>query len=345
MKVSVIGAGPSGCIAAASAAIESHCVVVYEEHRKIGFPVQCGGLLSRTAINWFGGLGVDCKSTIINTISGWRIFCGKTQLSIRSNEPKAYVVRRHAFDQACADFAERNGAKIEMNARLGPREIKKLSTSSFVIGADGPFSTVAETFSFPPIKKYAVAYQSDVTDLSLGSEKNIVKVYLYGKSFGWLIPLNEERARAGMLFFSDPRVRIYNHFLDILGKETGKNLMTRGMFSDCIPVSIRPRIQVGKICLVGDAAGQVKPTSGGGVYYGCKSAWLAGKTLDSGDYEKRWRKEIGKDLGSHIVIRKLANALNRKSIELILRLAPLFGIDRMFARYDMEKISSIFGFN
>ncbi|MCX6654451.1 MAG: NAD(P)/FAD-dependent oxidoreductase, partial [Candidatus Bathyarchaeota archaeon] len=320
MGISIIGAGPSGCIAGASASDEGHTVTIYEEHKKIGIPEQCGGLLSKTATNWFSKLGIKCNGVITNKIFGTEIHSGKTEILIKDRSPKAFVIRRAEFDQQCADFAEDKGTKIILGQRLSPNKIRQLNSNSFIIGSDGPHSTVAKTLKFPEIRDYAIAYQKDITNLDLSKqETGIAQIYLYENSFGWLIPLDKERAHVGILFFRNPELRRFDWFLEEIRKKSSKNrLKTENFFTDVIPVSVRPRIQKKNAYLVGDAAGQVKATSGGGIYYGCRSAWLAGKTLETKDYEQRWKKEIGRSLEQHNLLRKIVNKTDPGHLGLLL---------------------------
>jgi len=344
MKISIIGAGPSGCIAAASALEEGYNTIIYEEHNKIGLPEQCGGLLSKSAIQWFDAKGVNCKKTIKNKIFGANIQSGKTKVLIKDKFPKAFVVKRSSFDLACADFAEHKGAEIKLKHKLTSNQISQLSKSSVIIGADGPHSIVAKTFRFPKIKHYAIAYQKDITNLSLNKqEKHLAQVYLYEKAFGWLIPLNEERAHVGMIFFQNPEIRKFDWFLEEIAEKLDKSKSkTENFFADTVPFSVRPKIQKKNVYLVGDAAGQVKSTSGGGIYYGCKSAWLAGKSIKTKDYEQKWRKSIGKGLEQHLHTRKLINSLDYNSLSLFLRCVSVLGIGSLLNNYDMENIPSIF---
>lgn len=153
----------------------------------------------------------------------------------------------------------------------------------------------------------------------------------------------KERAHIGILFFKDSDLRRYKLFLDeIKNKFDKKNLKTENLFSDCVPFSTRPKIQKGNVYLVGDAAGQVKATSGGGIYYGCKSAWLAGKTIETRDYEKKWRKEIGNELGKHSFAREFINKLNPTTTNLVLNSVSFLGLGDLLNKYDMETISSVF---
>jgi geranylgeranyl reductase family protein len=331
MKVSIVGGGPAGSITAASAAEEGHHVHVYEEHEKIGQPEHCGGLLSPKAIKWFSDLGVRCKRSIANETERMRIEHGGTHLDLRI---PALVIKRGMFDRACADFAISKGARITTGRRFSRKDVAGLAKSSFIIGADGPHSVVAKSFGFPPLR-YAVAYQADVRDGRF--EKEVVDVFPEKLSFGWVIPMNEEVARVGMVFFEGADCQKFKLFLQKILERTKGHVSY--LFADCIPVEVRSEIQRNGVYLVGDAAGQVKATSGGGIYYGARSGWLAGKCIETFDYERKWREEIGRQLSRHGTARKLVNAVPPSFLVGTARLLNFF---YPLEKYNMEEVSSLF---
>lgn len=332
-------------IAAASAARHwDHDVVVYEEHKTLGLPEQCGGLLSNTAIEWFNKLGVRTSSSLLNRIDIAVLHAGNISVSAKVS---ANVIRRSLFDRACADFAESKGAKIRKGKRLTEQQIISLSKrsapnpSNQIIGADGTLSTTASAFNFPQLKHVAVAMQTNLGSMEL--DKNKFNAFFFKDSFGWIIPLNEENARVGLAFFKKNRnaKSAFDMFIRRIAKGYGGNPIPHSFFADCVPYALRNQIQKDNVCLVGDAAGQVKATSLGGIYYGCRSAWIAGQTLgaEADNYENRWKKEIRQDLHLHGIARQMMNS-NAAVISSLLALKTLEKMG-VYLRYDMEKISSL----
>lgn len=327
-------------IAAASAAQHQDSeVTVYEEHGKVGSPERCGGLLSKTAIDWFDSIGVRTGKSIINHINTAVLHAGGT--SAKANVD-ACVVRRSLFDQVCADLAERKGAKIQTGRKLEEMEIRGLACSpqSSVIGADGPFSTTAAAFGFPNLGSIAVVFQADVRCMSVDPHE--FNAYFFSNSFGWTIPLDEETARAGIAFFKPQHPQnskvVFDEFLRRITADFGGKAVSGSFFADCVPYSVRSQIQKGNVCLVGDAAGQVKATSLGGIYYGCRSAWIAGESVAEGDYAARWMMELKKDLSLHGAARSLMNS-NAAVAVLLLTMRTIERLG-LHLKYDMEKLSS-----
>ena len=93
-----------------------------------------------------------------------------------------------------------------------------------------------------------------------------------------------------------------------------------------------------RLLAVGDAAGLVKPTTGGGIYYSLISGQFAAETLDAAlrdddlresrlrQYETRWRDRLGAEIRIGLAFRMLAARLNDRGIDSLVELARIDGI-------------------
>lgn len=349
MEVQVVGGGPTGCIAAKEAAREGLRVVVYEQHPSIGSHLKCSGLISKKGLD---GLGVGYKKTVINSIYGARIHSPSlNRMDVISKRVQAFVIDRKMFDAVCAEEAQDAGAEF----RLGRRAGKHALNSKLIIGADGALSQIAESFGFPRINEFAFCYQADFGGVEI-EEPRVVDVFLsnilFPGFFGWVIPLNESEARVGLGVFRDVRRRygssVKDYFKNFIAKHPVvskllKKSKMKNELSAIIPLSIRERTARGNVVLVGDAAGQVKATTGGGVVFGGSCARLAGRLASriiqrGGDvYEREWRKRFEEDLMLHRRIRRIYNALSDEQIERWFGFAKRIGAEEFLAQYgDMD---------
>jgi flavin-dependent dehydrogenase len=295
-KVHVVGAGPAGSIAAISAIRSGSEVVVSEEHASAGLPENCSGLFSKDGLDSLSGF-LDYRHLVINKIFGADIHLGGEKMSLRRSSPVAFVCDRAAMDQLLAKNAEEEGARINYGER---------AEGSFhaenIIGADGPHSHVARHFSFPPIKAHATTMQSLVEYRA--QEPHVVQVYLSNEKFpgffSWVIPHDEYHAEFGVGVETPHRpAEAWERLLRMKGVEAASR--PRGFV---IPLCPRPRtaMRCGRrnVLLAGDAAGQVKSTTGGGVVFGGNCAALAGKfATDPARYEFEWKSRFGADLAMH----------------------------------------------
>lgn len=348
--VQVIGAGPVGCIAASETARRNLNVAMFEEHGEVGARLKCSGLLSTTGLD---SLGVDYRKAVLNKIYGTRIYSPALDfIDVVCKDVKAFVIDRKQFDTTCADEAERCGAKL----LLGRRAVRKDMNSRLIIGADGALSQVAVWFGFPAINEFAFCCQADFTNAHIANP-GIVDTFLsntlFPGFFGWCIPLNESEARVGLGVFRDirksystPTRSYFNSFVKNhpVVSEVLKNSKKRNELSAVIPLFPRKETSKKGVLLVGDAAGQVKATTGGGIIFGGNCAKIAGRLApsiikrgDSSMYEKTWRRKFGKDLMLHKRIREIYNSLNDSQIERYFKFAKRAGAGKFLVEHgDMD---------
>jgi digeranylgeranylglycerophospholipid reductase len=301
--VHIVGAGPAGSVAAISAVRSGHDVLVSEEHPAAGIPQNCSGFFSIEGLETIRKYA-DYNKFMINRIKGANIHLNDVVFSVRKKEPVACVCDRSSLDAALAGKAEREGVKINYNER-----IKDSFKSNNIIGADGANSVVAKTFNFPGINRFVATLQKSVDYRK--EEADTVDIFLSSKIpgfFGWIIPHNEEKAEIGV------GVELPNNVRDAWSYMLEKTeITTESPSGSIIPVETRKR--AGKeICgknvlLVGDAAGQTKATTGGGVLFGAWCAEIAGRdVLKPRWYDLEWRARFGHELILH---RKIRDQLNR----------------------------------
>lgn len=320
-KVHVVGAGPAGSMAAISALSSGFDVVMSEDHTVAGQPENCSGLFSKDGLESLRRF-VNYEKFKINDIYGADIHLLDQRLSVRRESPVGFVCDRAAMDQALAKRAESEGAKVNYGER-----IKDKFHSDNIIGADGPLSSVANYFSFNKIGQYAATLQALINFRC--SDMHAVQVFLsnslFPGFFAWIIPHDEYTAELGVGVEVPHKVHeAWKTLLKLKGVDS--TIKPKGAI---IPIGIRPQtgMRIGKrnILLTGDAAGQVKSTTGGGVIFGSNCAILAGKYATAPlRYELEWRARFGADLGLHgIVHRYLASRSDYELAELGRRLKKL----------------------
>jgi len=324
-SVHVIGAGPAGSVAAISALREGHKVEISEEHSVPGFPIDCSGLISKDGLQSLSDL-VDYKKYSLNPMHGAILdFSGHT-LKIDAKKPIAFVINRASFDFALAAKAESEGAKLVRNERISSQ-----FRGDSIIGADGPNSVVASHFQFPKIRRFALTARCKVR--YGGENPNFIRAYLSNNMspgfFSWLIPHNEEFAEmgTGTLLPRNPLPALQS-----FSKRIGIPLSKEVRFA-LIPLECRKKTSLrsgGKnILLAGDAAGQVKSTTGGGVFFGTSCARLAGRHAFSPElYEREWRALYHKDLRMHRLAHFVYGALPGAGLNLAGKTLSFFNIEK-----------------
>ena len=329
--VVVIGAGPSGTVAARVCAERGLSTLCIEEHGTIGYPVQCAGLLSNAAF-------AECRvsqRTVLNTVSGARIVTGAgSELTFDAQATKAYVVDRGALDREMAEAAAAAGTEFQLKTAVCDVRDSTVITRGIngreeipfkiLVAADGPRSTIARLYGFLRAKVYLSGIQADIP---CDCDPRLVELYpdASPEFFGWKIPTGNGRARVGLCGQTLVQER-FNALLEQTGGTSCVHLVT-----GTLPLGVMPRTYGHRTLFVGDAAGFAKPTTGGGVYTGIRSALHAAEVAVSccehgafddaalADYERRWQADIGRDLALGFRLYSLRQKMSSTSIDGLIR--------------------------
>jgi geranylgeranyl reductase family protein len=306
--VVVAGAGPVGSAAARACAEAGLATLCLEEHGTIGYPVQCAGLLSLAAFD-------ECRVSrrpVTNTVTGARIITGSgSELSIDARVPKAHVVDRGILDREMAAAAADAGAVFRLKTQVYGVQGTRVLTRGIngheehpfrlLIAADGPRSTIARALGMERAKLYLAGIQGEG---AYNCDPGLVELYPNASPefFGWVIPAGDGRVRAGLCGKMKVKERFLS-FVRTLGMRSDLHLVT-----GTLPLGIMPRTYGHRTLFTGDAAGFAKPTSGGGVYTGVRTARHAAEVVIScceherfsdhalSAYEERWQADIGREL-------------------------------------------------
>ncbi|NYZ73739.1 NAD(P)/FAD-dependent oxidoreductase [Candidatus Micrarchaeota archaeon] len=298
-RVHIVGAGPAGSIAAMSALRSGHDVVVSEDHPAAGIPENCSGLFSIDGLNTLSDF-IDYRRFATQPIRGADIHLADQKLSVRRKKPVGFVCDRAAMDQALASRAETEGAKMNYCERISNR-----FHADNIIGTDGPLSSVARHFRFNPIKRHVSTLQAVLPYMA--NDPGVVEVFLsntrFPGFFAWVVPRNECTAEFGVgVELPHKPLESWKRLLRLKSVQNAPR--PKGAV---IPIETRPQtaIRLGKrnVLLAGDAAGQVKSTTGGGVIFGGNCGALAGRhATNPKRYDMEWRLRYGPDLAMHLII-------------------------------------------
>ena len=340
----VVGAGPAGSTAAYRLAQAGLRVVVAEEHPSVGRPVQCAGLVSARVLEM-----ADAGGTVVREVRGASVF-GPSLRSVEFRAPRtrAFVIDRAGLDVHLADRAARAGAEYRTGTRFdgrlgedaagvrvqlhGPDGTDRELHARLVLGADGVTSAVARAFRLRRPVEILPAFEAEFPS-SLG-DPEAVEVYL-GRSiapglFGWWIPDGQGGARIGVAVDADgtPARVYFDRLLATLARRFGRPLSSPTAFVAAgIPIGRVPRIVGSRVALVGDAAAQVKPLSGGGIFTGMRAAELASavavKALGEDDlgasrlaeYPRAFEAELGDEFRRALYLRRVFCRLSDRELD------------------------------
>ena len=332
--VLVVGGGPVGSYVAWKSAEAGLRAGVLEEHDVIGEPVMCGGLVAPRCMEFLPKPMAD--EVTLARIRGARIFPPKGEpFEFTAKEPRGIVMSRGEFDRKFALCARQAGAELRLGSKFwdGRRENGHVEISTdhgeklrtrILVGADGVSSRVSRVFGLGRPKEIIPQAGFYTPNNGLGTDHVDVLVGTRRAPgfFAWMIP-GPCDLNVGLGVSRGHRAKDY---LDKLADEMGGRwrVSERRLYTSGIPVGFPDCTGMGNIALVGDAAAQAKPTSGGGIYTGLYCAEILQKViaeqLRTGDvalesYDHLWKEDLGPELRRGMWLRKIFLNLDDKQLQ------------------------------
>lgn len=313
--VLIVGCGPAGSSAAMEASKMGVDTLVVEKKRSIGNPVQCAEFIPKLLLN---EINVP-RNSIIQETKSIKIYL-RGEILAEFNSP-GYMLDRSIFDKGLAYCASTYGAKILINSYCLSKEGNKVllnrGNNAFeinpkvIIGADGPLSTVGEWINSKN-EKFLMGLQYE---LPLKEQLDYLEIYFddsISGGYGWLFPKgNIANVGIGVNLVENfdnsnlmKKLNEFAFYLEKVGKTINIPLsMTSGLIPAGGPLD---KTVESNILLVGDAAGQTHPITGGGIPQAIICGKIAGKVAAQSvkeknldilyNYEKMWKKIYGKEL-------------------------------------------------
>ena len=323
--VVIAGGSISGLLTAREVAKKGYSVLVLEEGFEVGTPDHCGGLVSKIALN---ELEINPSEKIYDcAINNASIFSpsGK-MLEINSKNQQIISIDRRQLDKQAAYQAQKYGAKIIVNSSYKEKTKEGVSTSigdidcKILVDCRGIGALVNDNRNGILLSAQYEVYADWIVN-------GRVEVYFdqikYPGFFAWIIPSGNGIGKVGVAGKDINTSKTIEEFL----KHKGKYSTIRKIFS---PIWINGPIKnfVSKdIVIVGDAAGQSKPTTAGGIYSCGMGGIMAGnaiaKYLETKDnsqlvqYQESWYSKFGKEFEKQQLARKVLQKIDNKTVDKI----------------------------
>ncbi|MFB5630280.1 MAG: geranylgeranyl reductase family protein [Nitrosopumilaceae archaeon] len=321
--VVIAGGSIAGLLCAREVAKNGNSVLVLEEDYEIGTPEHCGGLISNTALEELGI--IPTRKIFDHYIESAEIFSPRgKKISIESKKQKVAEVNRRELDKHVAHQAKKNGAEIRVNTSFKEIVGDEVNTSDgkikckILVDARGVSSLISKDrtgiLSSAQFEVYADWIKKENVEVYLDQKK-------YPGFFAWIIPSANGIGKVGVAGRGINASSALESFL----KQRGGFSTIRKIFA---PIWIKGPIErfVSKnIVIVGDAAGQSKPTTAGGIYSSGMGGILAGRAIskylmsenekDLEEYQKLWLQKFGNEFKKQLLARKILERLDNDSID------------------------------
>jgi len=302
--VTVVGAGPAGSRLARGFAENGHDVLVLERG-EVGMPLACSGHVSEDVWRF---LPDGSKERLVgNEIRGARFHVGDSSYEFYKDETVSYAIDRVEMDRVLADEARRAGAQLKTDTPVVGVEERdggvtvetdagEEHETRLVAGCDGPRSTVRGELGLDAPDELLQGVLGFADEGEEANNADLVDVYLdIPDFFGWRIPRGD-CVEYGAGSSGSPR--------EELEEVADVNLDSFDRIcAGQIPIGPPSGTTTERGFLVGDAAGQTKPFTGGGIVYGMTAADIAARVVEPSSsnpnleaYEHGWRDELGRDI-------------------------------------------------
>ncbi|MHA7734340.1 NAD(P)/FAD-dependent oxidoreductase [Nitrosopumilus sp. S6] len=320
--VVVAGGSVAGLLCAREIAVKGFSVLVIEEDYEIGTPEHCGGLVSISGLEELGI--IPFRKTFDHMIESAEITApdGKSFL-LNSKKQKVVEISRRELDKQIAFQAQKNGAIIKVRTSFqemtetGIRTNEESADCKIFVDARGVSSLIHKDrtgiLSSAQYEIYADWIKKGKVEVIFDQEK-------YPGFFAWIIPSNEGKGKVGV---AGRGINVAETIENIL-EEKGKYSTIRKIFA---PIWIKGPVEKfveGNTVIVGDAAGQAKPTTAGGIFTSGMGGVYAGqaiaeflKTNDKSkleEYQIKWTDRFGKEFEKQIFARKILERLDNNTI-------------------------------
>jgi digeranylgeranylglycerophospholipid reductase len=337
LDAAIIGGGPVGSRVAVQLAEMGHEVAVFEKRANIGQKSCCTGIISEECV---------CRFDIPVSVIYRQINCAKLYSPsgefVRVVKPGsgASILNRSSFDRIMAARAQTKGVKYYLDATVEHVSFKpdgvllKYSQNSDIQEVEAGVVVLAAGFNSHLLKHlglggfdyYTTGAQAEVEINELGDAEVYFDQELAPGYFAWLVPTANNRCLAGLMSRRSPgkRLREWLNKLELNKRVQPNKHVIR--YSG-IPLKTLSRTYSERLLVVGDSAGQVKPTTGGGIYFGLLCADIAAEILHKafldGDfsisslsaYQRKWQKKLGHELRVEYLARRFYERLNNEQIE------------------------------
>ncbi len=342
--VIVVGAGPGGTAAAKYLASKGYDVVIYEKRQEIGAPKRCGEGIS------FGGLerlGLELpKNCVRQVINSALVYApDNSHVEVSYGKDYGYVVERKMFDKWLAEEAVRKGAKVKAKTYI--KEVLKEDGKvvgvrgehlgeefeekcKVLIAADGIESKISRMAGLNTTANPMLVdsgFQYEMTGIKISDPK---KIHLYfgndiaPRGYIWIFPKGEDVANVGIGIVGKSQKSAKEYLSEFVEKTEGlKDGSILEVNSGGIPIGgLMNKMTLDNFLAIGDAAHQVNPINGGGMYEAQFAARIAADVIDEGiqkgdtsekqldKYNKKWWEERGNKLKKVEKIREVSEKLS-----------------------------------
>ncbi len=343
--VIVVGAGPSGLNTAKGLAEYGFKVCVFESKQDAGVDVICSGVVG---VELFDKFDISPNSIIREVSTARLISPYGNSIDYSYGKPFANIIERSVFDKELKQKAMSKGAEIYFRRYVSDLYIEQDSVQVFikkednsieeyrakvVVLATGVNTALSKKAELGYPVRFTKAIQQVVEIQDVHPLTIFVGNEISDSAFAWLIPTYPGKYKIGLMAEDNCITRFKKFMAKYFPEIKYAKPQVKPIVQGAVPRSFAHRAIV-----VGEAAGQVKTTTGGGIYWGLLCSEIAcdvikgafkknkfdAETLSL--YERRWKDLILSEINTGFIVKKLCSYLNDNQIEHIIQVLKSDGL-------------------
>lgn len=347
--VIIIGGGPSGLNAARKLTETGLDVLILEKKKAVGNHIVCTGIVGSEVFNEFS----LSPSPILKDIKKIKWISPNGDSFVYDHpRPFAHVVDRKKFDRNLLYDAQSKGASVKCYSQVIDISVNN-SHVEVISRKEGKFrekhlarlALIATGVNYKLHKKLGLGYPKDFLN-GVQAELKLNKVdcthVFVGRdvapgAFAWAVPIDGDKVRLGLMTDKSPK-EYFGRILKRFYPEGGMILDKGRIQFKAIAQGLVSPTYVERVLTIGEAAGQVKTTTGGGIYFGLICSEIASRVVQKAfkkadfstsvltEYEKSWKRAIQKEILVGYYARKICAKINDNQIEKMFRIAKNDGV-------------------
>ena len=353
--VVVVGGGPAGSCCARELALRGFKTLLLEQHETAAVKVLCTGIIGTDAFQEFP-LPME---TVVGALTDVKVIsCYGAEFLYTPPQPMAYIVDKGAFNLALADQATATGALLYTSTRardlaVDDEGVHLIATgaggqplrlhASMAVLACGVYYQLTNKVGLGRPRDFLQGAQTDLPWALTPCTEVYLNKNLSPEAFAWIVPLDNGQTRVGVMRAHDARGAL-RQFLDRLAPQWRER---QDVHLRSKPIAQTPlrRTFMERVLVIGEAAGQVKTTTGGGIYYGLLAARLAAETISTAfatgrfsaeqlcAYERAWKSLLAHELTLGLSFRKFYGRLGDRQLDFLLRHISRNGLNDLIQRH------------
>ena len=349
----IVGAGPSGSQLAYGLAKLGYEVLVLDGKTAAGEDICCTGIVSRECLDLFA---IDRKLVLRPASAAKFVAPSGKWLRLWRDSEVAYILDRPALDVALANRAHEAGADYLFAAKVKDINLEAdcVRVKASYHGEDRAFEArvvvLATGFGSPLPGRLGLGH---IRDCVIGGQARVkiggvdeVEIYfnqaLVPGGFAWLVPTRDGEGLAGLVTLRQPELCLDSLLSRLWAAGKIASAEAEAGYA-VIPIRPLPKTSTDRVLVVGEAAGQIKPTTGGGIYYGLLCAEIAADCLHQAfmandfsaaklsSYDRQWRARLNRELKTGYRLRRFYRWLSNQQIERLFQIARGTGAPEFIA--------------